>query len=97
MPGRPKPPCSKSRKRSSWPRIPSRLAASSSLGQQRSLLGLAPRVADQPGAAAGHGDGAVTGELQTSEIAELQEVADMEAVGGGIEPAVPDQPVGAQS
>ena len=66
------------------------------LAQERPLLGLAPRVADEPGPPAGHGDGPVPGQLQPAQIADLQQMAHVQAVGGRIEAAVGGQLIGVQ-
>ena len=66
------------------------------VGEQGPLLGLAARVADHAGPAAGHGDGPVPGQLQAPQVADLEQVADVQAVGGRIEAAVGGQPVGVQ-
>ena len=52
--------------------MPARLASSCSSVEQRPLLGLAARVADDAGAAAGHGDGPVPGLLEPPQGAQLR-------------------------
>jgi len=55
---------------------------------ERALVGLAAGVADQTGAAADDGDGLVPMLLHAAQGHERQQVADVQAVGGGIKTAV---------
>ena len=58
------------------------------LGEQRSLDVLAAGVADQRRPAAHHDDGPVAGLLEAADGHDPHELADVEAVGGGVEAAV---------
>ncbi len=63
---------SKSRNRASWRADAGQVGRQLLDGEQVALLGLAPRVADHAGGAAGQGDGPVTGQLQAAEVAQLE-------------------------
>src|SRR5581483_10462396 len=57
-------------------------------GEQLAFGGLAAGIADGTGGAAGNGDGIMAEQLESPEREERNEVADVQAVGGGIESAV---------
>ncbi len=77
----------KSRNLASWPADAGQIGLELLLAQKDPLLGLAARIPDEPGTAPGHGDRPVTGQLQPAEGAHLEQMAHVEAVGGGVEPA----------
>ena len=52
------------------------------------FLVLARRIADEPGGAAHEEDGIVSGALHAGKTQERDEVADVQAFGGGVEPAI---------
>ena len=54
------------------------------LGEHLAHIGSAGGVADERGAVADEGDGAVSGHLQTLHKAQCHEVADMQRVGGAV-------------
>jgi hypothetical protein len=57
-------------------------------GEELAFLGFTAGVTDEAGGAAGDGDGVVAGELEAAEGEEGDEVADVEAIGSGVEAAV---------
>ncbi len=65
--------------------------------QQRPLLRFAPRIADEPGPASCQRDGTVAGQLEAAEIAQLEEMPHVEAVGRRVEPAVRRQRSGVEA
>ena len=65
--------------------MPSRFALIWLVLEQLAFFRLAPGIADHRRPAAGDGDRAVTAELQATEVAELEQVPDMQAVSGRVE------------
>ncbi len=65
--------------------------------QEHPLLGLPPWITDDRSTPARHGDRAVAAELQSPEVAELEQVTDMQAVSGRVEPGVGGQVVRVES
>ena len=57
-------------------------------GEESPFVGLASRVADQPGAAPGEQDGAMAGELQPAQREDAEQVPDVQAVRGRIEAGI---------
>ncbi len=62
-------------------------------GEEVALLVLPTRIADESGRATGHGNGPVPRSLEPAQVAQLQHVADVQAVGRRVEPAVTSQGV----
>ncbi len=56
--------------------------------EHRPLVGLSARVTDEPGAAANEPEWLVTGELKPTHEQQLHQIAEMQAGGGRVEPAV---------
>ena len=54
-------------------------------GQHGAFVGPATRVPDQPGGPSGQGDGPMAGQLEAAQGAELEQAADVQAVGGRVE------------
>ena len=78
-------PSSRSRKRPSWPRMAARLASSVASSSRLRSSERPPGIADHARGAAGQRDRPVAGVLEAAQQQQGHEVADVEAVGGGIE------------
>ena len=76
--------------------MPSRLARSSSAESRFRSSDLPPGSPDEAGPTAGQGDGSVAGQLEAAQVADLEQMAHVQAVGRRVEPAVGGEPVGVE-